>query len=729
MRRISTSVAAGLILGLLLAASGLRILPADGLASHGSTVIAVEADAQEPAPQAPYAVPRADAGGHGCAPAMRGEDTWDIAIHPGGTRAYVTNRSTDNLFVLDLTTHQIAEVIDLYPEVEHPLGPAPEKLALTADGSRLLVANEHDESVTVIDTATSSVVETLPVGGWPRDMAISPDGSLAYVPTWCDETMAVIDVTTAQVITQTSIGPGIMCLYAGAFAPDGTRVYVVEGNGTVHIIDPTTHTSVGNIDVPEARQSATGQLVITADSSTGYLAAMKDGKVVVLDLINGEVLDSYDVAMAQSVALSADESRLYVGTFGFAGESAYHLWMLDAQNGEFLAGLNFDHPGAPRLVGSDIKGLALTPDGSKLYAPSIDAESVFVVDTATLEQLGIIMTNPMPTFSPFRGTRHPDGSTLYIPSWTRQPTTLAVVDTASQRVVREVVAPASMDWCRGSWGSDITPDGQTLYVLGAGHCVLQFDTRSQEFLTNLEIPLPPGSWVTAVAIHPNGSKGYVLEYSGNVYVIDLTSQTITSTVDTSDECWVLKVSPDGERGYVICSSTFSILDLATDTVLRTIRLGDPGSPFEWLYYVGIKPDSSQYVVGAYFSMVVFDAATNTRVRDIDLREYGLNWLSLGQDLIFSSDDRLAYLALPDENAVAVFDSDTWALMAVIDTGHAPWFGTEPVWLLLSLDASTLYVPNELSDNVLVIDTATREVTGVISLTRCRLYLPLILDAL
>ena len=101
-------------------------------------------------------------------------------------------------------------------------------------------------------------------------------------------------------------------------------------------------------------------------------------------------------------------------------------------------------------------------------------------------------------------------------------------------------------------------------------------------------------------------------------------------------------------------------------------------------------------------------------------------MALGQDFVFSPDGSTGYLALPDENAIAVFDTDTWQVTAQIDTGRAPYFRTEPVWLLMDPDGSTLYVVNELSDNILVIDTALNQVTGVISLRKCRVYLPLVL---
>ena len=416
-----------------------------------------------------------------------------------------------------------------------------------------------------------------------------------------------------------------------------------------------------------------------------------------------------------------------MGTFGFMGESEYNLWMFDTQSGEVVAGLNFEHPGAPRLGGSDIQGLALTPDGNRLYAPSLDGESVSIVDAATLQQLDIILTNPLPRFSPLGGALSPDGAYLYVASWTRQPTTVSVIDTATQRVVGEIVSDRGGPCASASWGLDISPDGKTLYVLASdGRCVLVVDTQSQDIVDSFQIPVSGDpSHLTHIAVHPDGDRAYVLEYAGDVYVIDLASQDVVTRVATTDGCSVLKLSPDGKRGYVICNADFSVLDLATDTLLETITIGEGGAFFEWLYYLGIKPDSSQYVIGAYFDMYLYDAATDTQVRKIELAEVS-TWLALGQDFVFSPDGSLGYLALPDENAVVVFDTDTWQVTAQVDTGRAPYFGTEPVWLLMDPDGSTLYVVNELSDNVLVIDTAANQVTGVISLRKCQVYLPLVL---
>jgi len=54
-------------------------------------------------------------------------------------------------------------------------------LALSPDGKRLYVTHNFSSSVSVIDTVTSSVIETVAVGEGPEAIATSPDGGTVYI--------------------------------------------------------------------------------------------------------------------------------------------------------------------------------------------------------------------------------------------------------------------------------------------------------------------------------------------------------------------------------------------------------------------------------------------------------------------------------------------------------------------------------------------------------------------
>jgi YVTN family beta-propeller protein len=62
------------------------------------------------------------------------------------------------------------------------------------------VTDLRSNTVSVIDTATNTVVATVPVGESPRDVGITPDGTHAYVANGFSNTVSVIDTATNTVV-------------------------------------------------------------------------------------------------------------------------------------------------------------------------------------------------------------------------------------------------------------------------------------------------------------------------------------------------------------------------------------------------------------------------------------------------------------------------------------------------------------------------------------------------
>ena len=85
------------------------------------------------------------------------------------------------------------------------------------------------------------------VGAYPTELAVSPNGSIVYVTYEQSGTVSVIDTATQTVIDTIDLnnGPIGSFLSSGvAFRPDGGVAYVANSNnGTVSVIDPVTHTS------------------------------------------------------------------------------------------------------------------------------------------------------------------------------------------------------------------------------------------------------------------------------------------------------------------------------------------------------------------------------------------------------------------------------------------------------------------------------------------------------
>ena len=62
------------------------------------------------------------------------------------------------------------------------------------------VTNAVDNTVSVINTATNTVIGLISVGNYPLGIAITPDGARAYVTNAGDNTVSVINTATNTVI-------------------------------------------------------------------------------------------------------------------------------------------------------------------------------------------------------------------------------------------------------------------------------------------------------------------------------------------------------------------------------------------------------------------------------------------------------------------------------------------------------------------------------------------------
>jgi YVTN family beta-propeller protein len=120
-------------------------------------------------------------------------------------------------------------------------------VAVTPDGTRLYVSNNSGDSLTVINTATNTVVGSIAVGNGPVGVTLSPDGTRAYVANQASHTVTVINTATNTVVTTINVGTGP---FGVAVAPDGTRLYVSNGtNGSVSVIDTATNTVLTTLPV------------------------------------------------------------------------------------------------------------------------------------------------------------------------------------------------------------------------------------------------------------------------------------------------------------------------------------------------------------------------------------------------------------------------------------------------------------------------------------------------
>jgi YVTN family beta-propeller protein len=284
--------------------------------------------------------------------------------------------------VIDTATHPPSVVATI------PVGSF--GVAVTPDGKHVYVASplfgNVAGSVFVIDTATNTVVATVPVAG--NGIAITPDGTHAYVTDMFTNNVSVID-TASNTVVGTPITVGI-APFGVAITPDGKHAYVAnKGSGNVSVIDTATNTVLTGTGFPIAVGSGPVAVAITPDGKQTYVPNFGSNTVSVIDTATNKVTTTITVGMNPGgVAVTPDGKHAYV-----ANDGSGNVSVIDTATNTVLTGTGFPIP-----VGGSPIALAVTPDGKHAYVAS-NTGTVSVIDTATNTVVG----------SPVAGNNFPNG--------------------------------------------------------------------------------------------------------------------------------------------------------------------------------------------------------------------------------------------------------------------------------------------------------------------------------
>jgi len=281
--------------------------------------------------------------------------------------AYVTNANT--VTVIDTSTNT---VINTIPSTE--AGDFAVNIAITPDGRFAYVTNLYG-TVAVIDTCTNTVVDTVNVGILPIGIAITPDGRYAYVANSGSFTVSVIDTSTNIVVKTIPVGRDPLGV---AISPDGNLVYVtIAQEDKVSVIDTATNSVVNNIPVGDFPHG----IAITPDGNFAYVTNNEQPPlpttVSVINTSTNTVVETIIVGfVATGVAITPDGKFVYVANAGDDNVS-----VIDTSTNTVVDTIP---------VGSYDYSIAITPDGSYAYVPNAGGDNVSVIDTATNSVIDII---------------------------------------------------------------------------------------------------------------------------------------------------------------------------------------------------------------------------------------------------------------------------------------------------------------------------------------------------
>jgi YVTN family beta-propeller protein len=283
-----------------------------------------------------------------------------------------------------------------------------------------------------------------------------------------------------------------------------------------------------------------------------YVVNVGSNDVSVIDATTNGVVATIPVAQQPNgIAVTPDGQRVYVSSF-----LTDSVAVIDAATRAVVGSIP---------VGVEPVGVAVSPDGARIYVANRGSNSVSVIDRATDVVVATVDDGVGPGSNGIALT--PDGTRAYVNNaFSRQPGTLSVIDTDTAMVVAGIeVAPNPKRVA-------IAPDGRTAYVgnfRSWNISVVDVPTNTLRTVQRVS------DRTVGVAVHPNGQYAYITNLAGTVEILETSNDLLTVPIQVGREPYAIALDARGGRAYVANSAddTVSVVDLATDVETGTIAVG------------------------------------------------------------------------------------------------------------------------------------------------------------
>ncbi|HTR25074.1 MAG TPA: beta-propeller fold lactonase family protein [Terriglobales bacterium] len=310
-----------------------------------------------------------------------------------------------------------------------------------------------------------------------------------------------------------------------ANAEQSFRVYVTnESSGELSIIDPTT------------LQAKT----IPLGKRPRGIHASPDGKTIYVALSGSPIAGP-----------GVDESKLPP-----PDRSADGIGVFDVKQQKIV-----------RVIqsGIDPENFDISQDGTRIVVSNEDDARASLIDIASGKIVSTFPVGEEPEGVKFT----PDGKFVYVTSEDKG--TIAVLDIGDGKVSKTIKVgrrPRSVAFL---------PDGSRAYVNAENDgSVAVIDARKHETIQTISLGQPGVIKPMAVLLSADAKTLYVSTGRGHrVFVIDTTTNRVTSSFEVGERPWGIALSPDGKTLYTANgpSNDVSVVDLASQKVTAKVKVG------------------------------------------------------------------------------------------------------------------------------------------------------------
>jgi YVTN family beta-propeller protein len=244
------------------------------------------------------------------------------------------------------------------------------------------------------------------------------------------------------------------------------------------------------------------------------------------------------------------------------------------------------------------------------------------------------------------------------------------------------------------------PTGSRGYVTNQGGVgtLKVIDLTTNTLLTSIAL----GGIPSEVVLSPDGTRAYVTTYNlDRVWVIDTIANNVIAGIPTGPSPFGLALTPDGSKLYVTNngSNTVSVISTATNTVSATMTTGT--NPVG----VAITPDGARaYVTNITSDTVsVINTSADTVTANIFLGSFAPYGIILPWGISITPDGSRAVVTNVANRSITVINTSTNTIEAKVSVGAD---GFNPRYVGFSPNGNLAYVSVEGGGTVRVVDMTT-----------------------
>jgi len=274
-----------------------------------------------------------------------------------GPQAYVGNFKDNTVSVIDIGT---GTVIATLPVVSGPHG-----MTQTPDGRTVYISGDNSSEVSVIDTASNRVTRTIEVGKTPHGLAMTPDGRTLLVGVYGDDRIAFVDTTSNAVVGSVTVAKP----HTIAVRPDGQVAYIASqepGKFALVVVDLASRSVLRTIALDKPPRDPE----FSADGRALYFTLASINAVQVLDPTSDKIIAQIPTGASPHIAAMFRNAA--AGTVVVQGPG--ELLLFDPATNAPLRSI---------AVGKQPHWMAATPDGKQVFVTNEGSNDVTVVDLAT----------------------------------------------------------------------------------------------------------------------------------------------------------------------------------------------------------------------------------------------------------------------------------------------------------------------------------------------------------